>query len=71
MPKTPRKMHIYDIVKIDTMIFEIVWGGVFKAPPPLRIVSYLKYTGSDRDNSIQSGIYDTANDPVGGGGEDL
>ena len=33
MPKTPGKMHMYDIVKIDTLVFEIV-GGAFKAPPP-------------------------------------
>ena len=24
MPKTPSKMHMYDMVKIDTIIFEIV-----------------------------------------------
>ena len=43
MNKTPGKMHMYDIVKIDTIVFEIVWeggGGAFKAPP--RIVSCLK-----------------------------
>ena len=35
MPKTPGKMHMYDMVKIDTIVFEIVWGGgAFKAPPP-------------------------------------
>ena len=45
MPKTPGKMHMYDIVKIDTMVFEIVGlfqtgndpgggGGALKAPPP-------------------------------------
>ena len=28
MPKTPGKMHMYDMVKIDTIVFEIV------APPP-------------------------------------
>ena len=36
MPKTPGKMHMYDMVKIDTIVFEIV-GGVgeaFNAPPP-------------------------------------
>ena len=36
MPKTPGKMHMYDMVKIDTIVFEIVGGGGggFKAPPP-------------------------------------
>ena len=42
MPKTPGEMHMYDMVKIDTIVFEIV-GGAFKAPPPPpRIVSCLK-----------------------------
>ena len=27
MPKTPGKMHMYDMVKIDTIVFEIVGGG--------------------------------------------
>ena len=27
MPKTPSEMHMYDMVKIDTKVFEIVWGG--------------------------------------------
>ena len=36
MPKTPGKIHMYDMVKIDTMVFEIVGGGGggVKAPPP-------------------------------------
>ena len=35
MSKIPGKMHMYDMVKIDTIVFEIVGGGVaFKAPPP-------------------------------------
>ena len=29
MPKTPGKMHMYDIVRIDTIVFEIVRGGGF------------------------------------------
>ena len=43
MSKTPGKMHMYDMVKIDTIVFEIDegGGGAFKAPPP-RIVSCLK-----------------------------
>ena len=27
MPKTPGKIHMYDVVKIDTIVFEIVGGG--------------------------------------------
>ena len=34
MPKTPGKIHMYDMVKIDTIVFEIVGGGAFKAPTP-------------------------------------
>ena len=26
MPETPSKMHMYDMVKIDTVVFENVWG---------------------------------------------
>ena len=33
MPKTPGKMHMYDMVEINITVFEIV-GGDFKAPPP-------------------------------------
>ena len=29
MPETPGKMHMYDMVKIDTIVFEIVGGGGF------------------------------------------
>ena len=34
MPKAPSKMHMYDIhvVKIDTIVFEIVGEGALKAP---------------------------------------
>ena len=43
MPKTPGIMHMYDMVKIDTIIFEIVGGGgAFNPPPPTQIVSCLK-----------------------------
>ena len=35
MSKTPSKMHMYDMVKIDTIVFEIV-GGFLKPPPPDR-----------------------------------
>ena len=35
MPETPGKMHMHNMVKIDTLVFEIVGGGgAFKAPPP-------------------------------------
>ena len=47
MPKTPSKMQMYDMVTIDTIVFEIVGGkGVFLKPS--RIDSCLKYRGSDR-----------------------
>ena len=29
MPKTPGKIHMYDMVKIDRIVFEIVGGGGF------------------------------------------
>ena len=29
MPKTPGKIHMYDMVRIDTIVFEIVGGGGF------------------------------------------
>ena len=52
MPKTPGKMRMNNMVKIDTIVFEIVGGGGrrFKAPPPDRY-SCLKYPGSDRVNT--------------------
>ena len=34
MRETPSKMHMYDMVKIDTILFEIVGGRAIKAPPP-------------------------------------
>ena len=42
MPKTPGKIHMYDMVKIDTIVFEIVGGGGFKSPPLPWIVNCLK-----------------------------
>ena len=50
MPKTPSKMHMYDMVKTDTIVFEIVGGGGALNPP--RIVSCLKDLGSDRVKTI-------------------
>ena len=43
-------MHMYDMVKIDIIGFEIVGGGgsFLKPPPPSRIVGCLKHPGSDR-----------------------
>ena len=52
MPKTPSKMHMHDMVKIVTIVFEIVGAGrVLKPPPPLD-VSCLKYPGWDRVNPL-------------------
>ena len=34
MSKRPGKMHMYDMAKIDTIVFEMVGGGVLKPPPP-------------------------------------
>ena len=34
MPKTPGKIHMYDMVKIDKIVFEIVGGGGLLKPPP-------------------------------------
>ena len=51
MPKIPGKMHMYDMVNFDTIVFETEGGEAFKAPPP-RIVSCLKLPGSDRVKSL-------------------
>ena len=40
MPKTPSKMHMYDMVKIDIIVCEIMGGGG-------GVVSCLKDPGSD------------------------
>ena len=34
MPETPCEMHMYDMVKIDTIVFEILGGGAFFCSPP-------------------------------------
>ena len=34
MHKTPGEMHMYDMVKIDTIVFEIVGGGGLLKPTP-------------------------------------
>ena len=34
MPNTPSGMHMYDMVKIDTVVFEILGGGGLLTPPP-------------------------------------
>ena len=33
MPKTPGKMDMYDMVKVDTIVFDIV-GRAFNLPRP-------------------------------------
>ena len=38
MTKTPGKIHMYDMVKIDTIVFETVGGGAFKAKSWLIII---------------------------------
>ena len=42
-------MHIHDIVKIDTIVFNIVWEQerYFK-PPPLELLAVFEYPRSDR-----------------------
>ena len=47
MPKMANIMHMYDMVKIDTIVFEIVVGEGGGVGGP-RIVICLKYPGSDR-----------------------
>ena len=44
MAKTPGKIHMYEMVKTDKIVIEIVGGGggAFKAPPPLDRYSCLK-----------------------------
>ena len=41
MPETPGKMHMYDMMKINTIVFEIVrgGGGLLKPPTPDRQLS--------------------------------
>ena len=35
MPKRPIKMHKHDMVKIDSIVFEVVeGGGLYPSPPP-------------------------------------
>ena len=49
MRKTPSKMHMHDMVTIDTILFGILGGvgeGLLTTPP--RIVNFLKYPGSDK-----------------------
>ena len=52
MPKTSGKVHMYDMVKIDTIVLRWWGGGALKAPP--QIVSCLKkgrigYVNKQRD----------------------
>ena len=40
---------LHDIVKIDKVLFEIIWGGgLLKSPPPSRVIRCLKYPRLDR-----------------------
>ena len=41
-------MRMNDMVTIDTIVFEIIGGGLLARPPPPPIVNFLKYPGSDR-----------------------
>ena len=52
MRKTSFKMHMYDMVTIDSIVFEVVRVGLLKPPltPPPRIVNFRKYFRSDRFN---------------------
>ena len=34
MPKTPGKIHMYDMVKIDTIVSRSEGGGGLLKPPP-------------------------------------
>ena len=43
-------MHMYDMVKSDKIVFEIVEGAIKAPPPPPQIASCLKHPGSDRVN---------------------
>ena len=43
MRQTPSETRMNDMVTIDKIVFEIVGGGAFIAPPP-RIVNFLKKT---------------------------
>ena len=43
MCKTPSKMHLHDMVTIDTIVFEIVVGEGWLTPPLI-----LKYLGKNR-----------------------
>ena len=46
MQKTPRKLRMHDMMTIDTIVFENLGGGAFKATPGF--VNFLKYPGSNR-----------------------
>ena len=44
MRQTPGQMHMHDMVTINTIVLEIVWGGGGVD----RIANFLKYPVSDR-----------------------
>ena len=45
MNKTDSKIHLHDMVTIDTTVFEIVWGGGGVVGWLLTFFSFLNYTG--------------------------
>ena len=53
MCEAPSKLHMHHMVKVDTIVFDIVMGWEhLKHPPPPhhhRLVSCLKYPGLDKD----------------------
>ena len=52
MRQTPGQMHMHDMVTVATIVFEIIeGGGLLKPSPPHRIANFLKYPGSDRDET--------------------
>ena len=57
MRETPFKMHMHDIVTIDTIVFEIVGRET-----GLLIVNFLKYPGLDKVKTLldRIGLYKQA-----------
>ena len=53
MPETLGEMHMYDVVKIDTIVFKIVGGRVPLKPPPPQDFQQSEISGSNRVNLAQ------------------
>ena len=50
MCEAPSKLHMHHMVKVDTIVFDIVMGWEhLKHPHHHRLVSCLKYPGLDKD----------------------